>query len=86
MRMTDRAPSHPLAEPLIIAKFWRNRSGEAVYVTLREFKGRDLIDLRVFAGDAKGLSLTIARLPELATAINRALNRARELELIERER
>jgi hypothetical protein len=82
-----------IPEPIEIAKFWRNRRGEAVIVSLREYEGRALIDCRVnftnkegkFQPTAKGLSLVVARLPELAKAINKALARAKELGLIHGE-
>lgn len=79
-----------LDEPIEVAKFWRNRRGEAVIVSLREYEGRALIDCRVnftnkegkFQPTAKGLSLVVARLPELAKAINKALATAQSLGLL----
>jgi hypothetical protein len=83
-------PPSPLAEPVIVSDFWANRRGEAVRVQLREFEGRALIDLRKHFTDKtgklqatkKGLTLVIARLPELAAAINEALAKAHALGLI----
>jgi hypothetical protein len=80
--------------PHIIAKFWRNRSGEAIVIQVREFGGHVVLDTRVYEIDgagkmkatSKGLSIGIAKLPELARAINRAVNVVRELELLEPER
>ncbi len=82
-----------LPEPVEIAKFWRNRRGEAVIVCLREYEGRALIDCRVHFTNkegklqptSKGLSLVVLRLPELAKAISKALAKARELGLIDDE-
>jgi hypothetical protein len=82
-----------LPEPVEIAKFWRNRRGEAVIVSLREYEGRVLIDCRVnftnkegkFQPTSKGLSLVVLRLPELAKAVTKALAKARELGLIDDE-
>jgi hypothetical protein len=79
-----------LAEPVVCAQFWRNRRGEAVIVQLREFNGRVLIDARVsftnkegkLQPTGKGLALSIRRLPDLADAINKALVKAKALELI----
>jgi hypothetical protein len=79
-----------LTEPVIVSRFWRNRRGEAVVVSLREYDGRALIDLRVnFTNNegklqptAKGLALIVQRLPDLATAVNNALAKAKELGLI----
>jgi hypothetical protein len=80
-----------LPEPVEVAKFWRNRRGEAIIVCLREYEGRPLIDCRVHFTNkegklqptSKGLSLVLARLPDLAKAINRALVKAKELGLID---
>lgn len=94
MSLQDRAePIKPplLAEPIEIAKFWKNRKGEAIIVTLKEFQGRALIDIRThfttkdgkFQPTSKGLALMALRLPELAKAINKALAKAKELGLIE---
>jgi hypothetical protein len=79
-----------LSEPVIVSEFWANRRGETIRVQLREFEGHALIDLRKhFTDEAgklratkKGLALVIARLPELATAINQALAKAHALGLI----
>ncbi len=85
--------AHPssLPEPVEIAKFWRNRKHEAVLVSLREYGGRCILDARVHFEDKegrlqpskKGLSILVARLPELAAAITKALAKARELGLID---
>jgi hypothetical protein len=86
------SPRPTLPEPVIeIAKFWRNRRGEAVIVCLREYEGRALIDCRVHFTNkegklqptSKGLSLVLARLPDLAKAVTKALAKARELNLID---
>jgi Transcriptional Coactivator p15 (PC4) len=86
--MTARSPG--LAAPEEIAKFWRNRRGEAVVVQLREFEGRVLVDSRghftdkdgALAPTPKGLSIAVSKLPELAAALAKAEARARELGLI----
>jgi hypothetical protein len=80
-----------LPEPVEIAKFWRNRKGEAVIVCLREYEGRVLIDCRVHFTNkegklqptSKGLSLVVLRLPDLAKAVNAALAKAQELGLLD---
>jgi hypothetical protein len=79
-----------LSEPVIVSEFWANRRGETIRVQLREYEGRALIDLRKHFTDKtgklqatkKGLALVIARLPELAAAINEALAQAHALRLI----
>jgi hypothetical protein len=85
--MTKRPP---LTEPIIVADFWANRRGEAVRVQFREFEGHALIDLRrhytakdgKLAPTRKGLSIAVKHLPDLAVAIAKALNTARELGLL----
>jgi hypothetical protein len=93
---SDRPPTPDrlrLTEPIIVAEFWANRHGESVRIQLREFKGLALLDIRkhyVAAGGKmlptkKGLSIAIARLPDLAAAITKALGKARELGLLDGE-
>jgi Transcriptional Coactivator p15 (PC4) len=92
-RKTDRrTPPRvcPISETIEIAKFWRNRQGEAVIVCFREYQGRALIDCRVHFTNKegklqptnKGLSLVLARLPDLAAALNKAMQQARALGLL----
>jgi hypothetical protein len=83
--------SHPtLAEP-IEWRLWKNRQRrDAIVISLATFENRNLISVRLYTTSqdgkmlptAKGVSLVIARLPELATAINLALKKARELNLL----
>jgi hypothetical protein len=90
--MNDRTGTRraALSEPVEIAKFWRNRRGEAVVVHLREFEGRAIVDARVNFTDGegrlrptkKGLSLAVRRLPELARALTKAEVTARRLGLL----
>jgi hypothetical protein len=79
-----------LSEPVEIAKFWRNRRGEAVVVQLRQYEGHILADARVnftnkegkLQPTRKGISISVRRLPELAAALVKAERKARELGLI----
>jgi hypothetical protein len=81
----------PLAEPVIAAEFWANRSGHSIRIQLREsLDGRPMIDLWRHAPDgagrlastAKGFSLPITKLPALAKAVNKAVRKATELGLL----
>jgi hypothetical protein len=82
-----------LSEPVLIARFWANRRGEAIFVQLRPFEGCALVDVRKHftAADGtmqptkKGLSIVVARLPELAAALSKAAAKAVELGLLEGE-
>jgi hypothetical protein len=79
-----------LPEPIVVQRFWCNRRGEAVVVQLRSFEGIALIDLRrhytakdgKLAPTRKGLSIAVKHLPDLAVAIAKALNTARERGLL----
>jgi hypothetical protein len=83
----DAAPV--LAEPLVIAEWWKNRRGESVRLTLNRYEGRDVLDLRTwYTGDdgrlkpGKGFAAEVRHLPHLAAAFVKAEAKARELGLI----
>jgi hypothetical protein len=84
----------PLAEPIEITKFWKNRRRDtAIVVSLSAYEGHNLINVREhFVGadgcmrpTTKGLAMVVRRLPEFATAIRKALEKARELDLLPEE-
>jgi Transcriptional Coactivator p15 (PC4) len=81
-----------LPEPVEVAKFWRNRwRRDAIVVSLSTYEGHNLISVRTHTTSqdgkmlptTKGVALAIARLPELAAAVQKALAKARELGLID---
>ena len=83
-----------LPEPVEIASFWKNRRrSESVHVTLSDYEGRSLINVRVYATGTdgidrpttKGIAMGIGKLPELARAIVKAETKAREIGLIDDE-
>jgi hypothetical protein len=83
-----------LPEPIVISKIWKNRRrNESVHVTLSEYEGRCLINVRVYCTGtdgidrptAKGVAIGIRKLPELARALVRAEAKARELGLLDVE-
>jgi hypothetical protein len=87
-----RRPTLP--EP-IEWRLWKNRQRrEAIVVSLSTFEDRNLISVRTYTTSqdgkmlptAKGVSLVVARLPELAAALAKALAKARELGLLDDER
>jgi hypothetical protein len=87
-QVADAVPA--LAEPLVIAEWWKNRRGESVRLTLNRYEGRDIIDLRTwYTGDdgrlrpGKGFAAEARHLPRLAAAFAKAEARARELGLVE---
>jgi len=84
------SPRVTLQEP-IEWRLWKNRQRrDAVVVSLSTFENRNLISVRLFTTSqdgkmlptAKGVSLVIARLPELAAAVANALNKAKAIGLI----
>jgi hypothetical protein len=83
-----------LPEPVEIAKFWKSRQRTtAIVVSLRSYEGHNLIDLREnytnTAGQmrpsTRGLCLVVKRLPELSRALQKAMEKARALGLIDDE-
>ncbi|MCA1546315.1 transcriptional coactivator p15/PC4 family protein [Bradyrhizobium sp. BRP19] len=86
-----RNPS-PLAEPVEIAKFWKNRRrSESVRVSLSEYEGHPLINVRIYLTGTdgidrptpKGVAMGVHKLPELASALAKAVDKARELGLLD---
>jgi hypothetical protein len=82
-----------LQEPVIVERLWANRRHDAVYVTLSTFRDQNLVDIRKHAMDAsgklvpttKGIALNVARLRDLQKAVDRAVRKAVELNLIKSE-
>jgi hypothetical protein len=79
----------PIPEPIIISRFWKNRRHDAVEVSLKSYEENNLCDVRtytlrdgVLVPTTKGVSVVIARLPDLAKAINKAMAKAKELGLL----
>jgi hypothetical protein len=80
-----------MSGPTVVAELVKNKR-ERVRVALDQWQGHDLVDIRVTAplGDAsdifaptkKGVSLAVARLPELIAALTAAEAEARARGLI----
>src|SRR5690348_14367228 len=91
---TRARPASPLADnPLTIIEFKKNRRAESVRVTLKEYEGHDLFDLRTwFNGEdgvsrpGKGFCCSAHHLPTLRKAIGKALEKAIELGIVATER
>jgi hypothetical protein len=88
---TGKAPPAALTEAIEIAKFWKNRQNKiAIVVSLRHYEGHSLVDVREHFTDqagcmkpsTRGLAMVVRRLPEFSRAMRRALDRARELDLL----
>lgn len=87
-RTGSRKPS-PLTEPIQVAEWKRGRSGDVFRVELKNYETRDIVDLRIWFSEngyrrpGRGLAMSIRQLPELALAINNALQKCRELGLLD---
>jgi Transcriptional Coactivator p15 (PC4) len=76
--------------PVEISKFWANRRGEAAIVSLREYEGVVVVDVRKhyvaasgrLAPTKKGIALVVRKLPELAKALAKAERMAIKLGLL----
>jgi hypothetical protein len=80
----------PIPEPIIISRFWKNRRHDAVEVSLKSYLENNLCDVRIYTLRAgvlepttKGISVVIARLPDLAKAINKAMAKAQQMGLLD---
>jgi hypothetical protein len=87
--MATRKPE--LAEPVVVDRFFANRRKDVITTTLQSYQGHILVDLRKFVLNregvniptGKGVSVKVTRLPDLAKAITKALDKARELGLLD---
>jgi hypothetical protein len=84
----------PLAQPIEIAKWWKSRRRDiAIVVSLSNYEGVNIVNVREhFVGSdgcmrptTKGLAMVVRRLPEFSNAIRKALEKARELDLLPEE-
>ena len=78
------------APRVIIAEFDRN-SRERIRIALDEYRGINTVDVRVWYRDGNelkpgksGITTSVANLPALAAGLKLALDRARDLGLVDR--
>ncbi|MEH2546651.1 hypothetical protein V1283_003296 [Bradyrhizobium sp. AZCC 2262] len=82
-----------LAEPVEVFKDWINRRHDALVVNLQTFNGSNLVDLRKHVMDrdgclkpsTKGIAVSVRRLRDLHKALGRAVAKAEELGLIDKD-
>jgi len=94
-RKTDRKNPHPrptLSEPVVVARWSKNRSGQAITLRLATLEGTSVVDLRTFVPDGegrlapgRGFCAAVSHLPRLVKEFTKATQRAIELGLIEAE-
>ena len=86
------AKTSPLDPPVTVLKMWKSRRrSEAVHVTLSEYEGHALVSVRIYATGTdgidrptqKGVSISVRKLPELAAGLAKALDKARDLGLLD---
>jgi hypothetical protein len=89
---SDKPPPITLLEPIEVAKFWKGRRRDkAIIVSLSTYEQTDIINVRehfvgadgIMLPTTKGVAMSVNRLPELSAALCKALEKARELGLIE---
>jgi hypothetical protein len=92
-KMPDRQCPIAENEPIEIHKMWRDRGGKALVFSLKSYQGRAFFDLRTYYTDqdgvskptAKGITASPSKLREIAKAIEKTVDRARELGLIDED-
>jgi hypothetical protein len=81
----------PLTEPIEIAKWWKSRRRNiAIVVSLSSYEGVNIVNVREYFTDhagcmkpsTRGLAMGVRNLPEFSKAMRKALERARELDLL----
>jgi hypothetical protein len=90
-RMPPRQCPIEESEPIEIHKMWRDRNGNALVFSLKSYQGRPFFDLRTFYTDqngiskptAKGITASPRKLLEIAKAIAKTVERARQLGLLD---
>jgi hypothetical protein len=82
-----------LAEPIEIGRFFKNRRHDIVAVQIKSYEGVVFCDIRqFFENDAgqncptkKGIGITLHKLPELVSLLEKAIEKASELGLLDRD-
>jgi hypothetical protein len=92
-RKTDRQmPARvTLAEPITVAKWWKNRAHDEIRLELSTYEGTNILNLRTWhtsksdgiTRPGKGFACSVKHLPKLAEIFATATSRARELRLID---
>ena len=79
-----------LAEAIIVDQWWQTRNGKAIRIQLSTWQGKNLVDLRSWDSEQgrlkpskKGLACEVKHLPRLAKALDRVVETARSLHLID---
>lgn len=80
-----------LAEPVVVDRFFSNRRKDIISTALQSYKGHALVDVRKYMHDregkivptSKGITMKVTRLLDLQKAISKAVDKARELGLLD---
>lgn len=83
------SPRPTLSEPVMIAKWWKNRAHDEIRLELSTYEGVNIVNLRTWhtKGDGitrpgKGFACSVKHLPKLAEVFAKATERAREMGLL----
>lgn len=80
-----------LLEPIVVDRFFSNRRKDVISTALQSYKGHALVDVRKHVHDregkivptSKGITMKVTRLLDLQKAIGKAVDKARELGLLD---
>ena len=89
--MGSRQPE--LAEPVIVDQWWCNRRHDAIVTAVQSYEGHLLVDIRKHAmgrdgklkRTTKGITFKVTRLSDLAKSISKAIEKVRELGVIDED-
>jgi hypothetical protein len=83
------SPRITLPQPVQADAFWRNRRHQAVVSKFSTHEGRNIFDVRIhemqngrLVPTTKGVAIVVARLPDLAKSLKKAMKLAIELGLL----
>jgi hypothetical protein len=82
-----------LAEPIIVGQFFKNRRHDIVAVQIKSYQGVVFCDIRQFFENdvgqncptKKGIAITLRKLPELVSLLEKAIEKATQLGLVSQE-
>lgn len=83
-----------ITEPILIGRFFKNRRHDILAVQIKSYEGVVFCDIQQFVeNDAgqncptkKGIGITLRKLPELISLLEKTIEKATELGLIKPER
>jgi hypothetical protein len=85
------SPRPTLSDPIMIAKWWKNRAHDEIRLELSTYEGINILNLRTWHTNksdgitrpGKGFACSVKHLPKLAEVFAEATKRARALALLD---